>query len=68
MDEEQSRKESVLRLLKKNLDGLTLSVISRSLKLPLDAVRMAVAQLEGANEVTVQVVGASKLIKLKEKK
>lgn len=62
----KENRESILKLLESKQDGLTLSVISRTLKLPLDAIRVAVAQLEITNKVSVQVVGASKLIRLKE--
>ena len=54
----------VHKLLKKEPEGLTLSDISRKTNLTKDRVRIAVAQLEGAELVKVQDVGKAKLIKI----
>jgi len=57
----KTKKELVIELLKKNLDGLTIIEISRKLKISRNTVAVALAELKGAEQVRIRPIGKAKL-------
>ena len=56
-----SKKESVIDLLKRDLDGLTVVEIARKLKISRNTIAVALAELRGAGLIRVRNVGIAKL-------
>jgi predicted ArsR family transcriptional regulator len=57
----KTKKELVIELLKKNLDGLTIIEISKKLKISRNTVAVALAELKGAEQVRIRPIGKAKL-------
>ena len=57
----KTKKEFVIALLKKNLDGLTIIEISKKLKISRNTVAVALAELKGAEQIRIRPVGKAKL-------
>ena len=64
----KSKKEQVIKLLKKDTQGLTTVEISRILKISRNTVAVALAELKGANKIHIRPVGIAKLHYWKEKR
>ncbi len=62
------RKEKVVRLLKKNTDGLTISEISKELNISRNTVPVILAELKGEKKIRIRPVGKAKLHYWKVKK
>jgi len=58
----KSKKESVIELLKKNSDGLTLIEISKLLSISRNTVAVVVAELKGAEQIRIREIGKARLI------
>lgn len=58
---EKSKKESVMELLKKDNQGLTIIEISKILKISRNTVAVALAELKGANLIRIRPIGKAKL-------
>ncbi len=56
-----NKKESVIRLLRRNRDGLTVVEIARTLSISRNTVAVVLAGLIGAGKVRVRPVGVAKL-------
>ena len=54
-------KNRVENLLKKNPNGLTITEISKLLKLTRNTVAIALAELKGAQQITIRKIGMAKL-------
>ena len=59
--EQISKKELVIRILKKNMDGLTIIEIANILKISRNTVAVALAELKGADMIRIRPVGMAKL-------
>ena len=57
----KSKKESVIEILRRNTDGLTIMEISQQLKISRNTVAVALAELKGADLVRIRQVGMAKL-------
>lgn len=57
----ETKKDLVVKLLKKNRDGLTIIEISKILKISRNTVAVALAELKGATLVRIRPVGMAKL-------
>ena len=57
----KTKKELVIKLLKKNTDGLTIIEIAKGLKISRNTVAVVLAGLEGAKLIRVRPVGKAKL-------
>lgn len=57
----ESKKELVIKLLKKNTDGLTVIEIARILKISRNTVAVALAELKGAELIRIRPIGKAKL-------
>ena len=55
------KKEIVIKLLKKNTDGLTIIEIARLLKISRNSVPVILAELKGAGLIRIRPVGKAKL-------
>ena len=55
----------VIRILKDNIDGLTVVEIAKKLHISRNAVAVALAELKGANLIRIRPVGMAKLHYLK---
>ena len=55
------KKEAVIKLLKKNTDGLTIIEIAKALKISRNTVPVILAELKGANKIRIRPVGKAKL-------
>jgi Mn-dependent DtxR family transcriptional regulator len=55
------KKELVIRLLKKNTDGLTIIEIAKSLKISRNTVPVILAELKGEGSIRIRPVGKAKL-------
>jgi Mn-dependent DtxR family transcriptional regulator len=57
----KSKKELVISILKKNIEGLTIIEISKLLKISRNTVAVALAELKGAGLIRIRPVGRAKL-------
>ena len=64
----KSKKESVIEILKKNTDGLTVIEIAQLLKISRNTVAVALAELKGAELIRIRPIGMAKLHYWKGKK
>jgi Mn-dependent DtxR family transcriptional regulator len=64
----ESKKELVIKLLKKDTDGLTILEIARELKISRNSVPVILAELKGAQLIRIRPVGKAKLHYWKGKK
>ena len=64
----ESKKNIVIKLLKKNTDGLTVIEISKILKISRNTTAVALAELKGAELIRVRPIGMAKLNYWKGKK
>ena len=55
------KKEKVIKLLKKNTDGLTIIEIAKALKISRNTVPVILAELKGAKLIRIRPVGKAKL-------
>jgi Mn-dependent DtxR family transcriptional regulator len=62
------KKEEVIRLLKKNTDGLTILELAKELKISRNSVPVILAELKGAQLIRIRPVGKAKLHYLRGKK
>lgn len=60
--------EEIVRLLKKNSQGLTITELVDKSKFSRSLVRIVLARLEGANSVLVRKVGMAKVYTVREEK
>ena len=56
-----SKKEDVIKLLKKNTDGLTIVDIARELGISRNTASVALAELKGEGTIRIRPVGIAKL-------
>ena len=61
----KSKKQQVVELLKKNTDGFTIIEISRILRISRNTAVAALAELKGAELVSIRPIGMAKLYRLK---
>jgi len=64
----KDKKDLVIKVLKKNRDGLTVIEISRILKISRNTVAVALAELKGAELIRIRPIGKAKLNYWKGKK
>jgi Mn-dependent DtxR family transcriptional regulator len=57
----RTKKEEVVGLLRKNLDGLTIVEISKLLKISRNTVTVVLAELKGAELIRIRPIGKAKL-------
>jgi hypothetical protein len=57
----KTKKEIVVELLKKRLDGLTIIEISKILKISRNTVAVVLAELKGAELIRIRPIGKAKL-------
>jgi Mn-dependent DtxR family transcriptional regulator len=57
----KTKKEIVVELLKKRLDGLTIIEISKILKISRNTVAVVLAELKGAELIKIRPIGKAKL-------
>ena len=57
----KTKKELVIELLKKNLEGLTIIEMSKKLKISRNTVAIVLAELKGAEQIRIRPVGKAKL-------
>jgi DNA-binding transcriptional regulator LsrR (DeoR family) len=57
----KSKKESVIELLKKRTEGLTINEISNELNISRNTVAIALAELKGEGSIKIRSVGMAKL-------
>ena len=55
------KKEAVVKLLKKNTDGLTIIEIAKALKISRNTVPIALAELKGEGKLRIRPIGKAKL-------
>ena len=55
------KKEKVIKLLKKDTDGLTIIEIAKALKISRNTVPVILAELKGENRIRIRPVGKAKL-------
>jgi len=55
------KRESVISLLKKNSDGLTILEIAKNLKISRNTVPVILAELKGAELIRIRPIGKAKL-------
>ena len=55
------KKDLVIKVLKKNTDGLTIIEIAKKLKISRNTVAVALAELKGAGLIRIRPVGRAKL-------
>ena len=55
------KKELVVSLLKKNVDGLTVIEIAKALKISRNTVAVVLAELKGAGLIRIRPIGMAKL-------
>lgn len=58
---QKTKKELVTNLLKKDNQGLTITEISRILKISRNTAAVALAELKGANLIRIRPIGKAKL-------
>ena len=56
-----NKKEKVIKLLKKNTDGLTIIEIANHLKISRNTVPVILAELKGEKAIRIRPVGKAKL-------
>ena len=56
-----NKKELVIKLLKKDTDGLTIIEIAKSLKISRNTVPVILAELKGEGKIRIRPVGKAKL-------
>lgn len=56
-----NKKEKVIKLLKKDTDGLTIIEIAKALKISRNTVPVILAELKGENKIRIRPVGKAKL-------
>lgn len=56
-----SKKQQIVELLKKRLDGLTISDIARELRISRNTAVVVLAELKGAEKVRIRPIGMAKL-------
>jgi len=61
MTKKLSKKEAVIKLLKKDTDGLTIIEIAKTLKISRNTVPVVLAELKGEGRIRVRPVGKAKL-------
>jgi len=54
-------KKRVLKLLRKNRDGLTVQEIAKAIKVSRNTIPVVLAELKGANKIRIRPVGKAKL-------
>ena len=59
------KKQAIVKLLKENLDGLTVSEISKLLNFSRNTVAVYLAELKGEDKLRIREVGMAKLHYLK---
>lgn len=59
------KREDIIKLLRKNTDGLTISEIARSLMFSRNTVAVYLAELKGEKKIRIREVGMAKLHYLK---
>ena len=57
----KQKKNLVIRLLKRNSDGLTVIEIAKALHISRNTVAVALAELKGAEKIRIRPVGMAKL-------
>lgn len=57
----KEKKDLVVKLLKKNRDGLTVMDISKELNISRNTVAIALAELKGSNSIKIRPIGMAKL-------
>jgi len=57
----KTKKELVIKLLKKNTEGLTIIEIARGLKISRNTVAVVLAELKGAELIRIRPIGKAKL-------
>lgn len=57
----ESKKEAVVRLLKKDTEGLTIIEIAKELKISRNTVPVILAELKGEGKLRIRPVGKAKL-------
>ena len=57
----KTKKELIINLLKKNIDGLTIIEISKLLKISRNTVAVVLAELKGAELIRIRPIGRAKL-------
>jgi len=57
----KTKRELVIELLKKNVRGLTIIEISRSLNISRNTAAIILAELKGAQSISVRPVGKAKM-------
>lgn len=57
----ESKKASLIKLLRKNTDGLTIIEIAKALKISRNTVPVILAELKGAGLIRIRPVGKAKL-------
>ena len=57
----KTKKEKVEELLKKNRDGITLTDISKLVKISRNTAAVILAELKGSNKIKIRKVGMAKL-------
>jgi Mn-dependent DtxR family transcriptional regulator len=62
------RQDDVIKLLKRNTDGLTIIEIAKELKISRNTVPVILAELKGANLIRIRPVGKAKLHYWKKRK
>jgi Mn-dependent DtxR family transcriptional regulator len=62
------RRKELIKLLKKNTDGLTIIEIAKELKISRNTVPVVLAELKGAKLIRIRPVGKAKLHYWKGKK
>ena len=61
MKKELSKKEAVIKLLKRNTDGFTIIEIAKELKISRNTVPVILAELKGEGRIRIRPVGKAKL-------
>ena len=56
-----NKKEAIIKLLKKSMDGLTIVEIAKKLKISRNTAAVVLAELKGANLIRIRPVGVAKL-------
>ncbi len=57
----QTKKEQVIKLLRKDREGLTVVEIAKKLKISRNTAAVALAELKGADLIRIRPVGIAKL-------
>jgi len=57
----KTKKELVVELLKKNIDGLIIIEIAKELKFSRNTIAIILAELKGAEQIRIRPIGKAKL-------